>query len=296
LATAFGSSDMRSIDVPAGTVFGRLTVIKETRTGSRNIRAMICLCACGAEKIVQLTHLTTGHTTSCGCLRLTLIAPGTVFGRLAAVVPALTPNGRSAMLCECECGKQKIVQVAKLLSGHVKSCGCLLRPEIDLARLGPGEVPLYGKKAAGRVARVDAGDFDLVMQYRWHIGEQKNIPGQLPHVAYAKTNAGGGLRMHNLITGWLFVDHIDHNGLNNRRSNLREATKAQNAANERKRPGCSSRYKGVIWQANRWAARIEVGDEKRYLGRFISEEAAARAYDAAAREGFGEFACLNFPG
>jgi hypothetical protein len=101
--------------------------------------------------------------------------------------------------------------------------------------------------------------------------------------------------MHNLITGWRFVDHVDHNGLNNRRSNLRAATKAQNAANERKRPGCSSQYKGVVWHRNRWQARIEIGDEYRYLGRFVSEEEAARAYDAAAVTAWGQYANPNFP-
>jgi hypothetical protein len=169
---------MRRIDVPPGTVFGRLTVAGETRVGARNERAMICRCECGAEKVVQLTHLTTGHTTSCGCLRLghAGIPPDTVFGRLTTVEPAHAINGRIAMLCQCECGKQRIALVAKLLSGHTKSCGCLLRPEINLTRLGPGEVPLYGKKAAGRVALVDEADYDLVMRYRWHIKRRRTLP------------------------------------------------------------------------------------------------------------------------
>jgi len=188
------------------------------------------------------------------------------------------------------------VQVAKLLSGHTKSCGCLLRPLIDLARLNPGEVPLHGKKAAGRVALVDDADYDLVMQFRWHIHEGTHVPGQLPPVPYAKTSTGSGpLYMHTLITGFARVDHIDHDGLNNQRHNLREATKGQNAANERLRPARSSRYRGVFWQANRWVAKLGVNGGQRYLGRFVNEEDAARAYDAAALESWGEYANPNFP-
>lgn len=231
-------------------------------------------------------------------MRTVLLPPlGTTFGRLTVIGGTRTSNDRQAMLCLCECGQQKIVQVTKLLSGHTKSCGCLRRAVIDLTRLNPGEVPLYGKKAAGRVAFVDDGDYDLVMQYRWHIQADKRAPGQLPHGPYARTNTGNGkvMLMHTLITGWPLVDHQDHNGLNNRRSNLREATKAQNGANQWKRPGRSSRYKGVVWYRNRWVAQIGVSGESRYLGRFLNEEDAARAYDAAALEAFGEYAYPNFP-
>ena len=72
--------------------------------------------------------------------------------------------------------------------------------------------------------------------------------------------------MHRLITGWPMVDHVDHDGLNNQRHNLRPATDETNQHNNRGRLNSSSRYKN-----------------------------AARAYDAAARSEFGEFACLNFP-
>lgn len=66
------------------------------------------------------------------------IAPGTVFGRLAVIETARTPGGRRAMLCQCECGKQKIVDVGKLRSGHTQSCGCLHREVVaELARTNP---------------------------------------------------------------------------------------------------------------------------------------------------------------
>ena len=168
-------------------------------------------------------------------------------------------------------------------------------------------VPLHGKIAASRVALVDDADYDLVMQYRWHVMEHEpTAPGRRghgPYALYEKRHGGRKGRretiwMHQLITGWAFVDHRDGNGLNNQRPNLRPASKAQNMANSRKNPGKSSKYKGVTWdrQRSRWMAKIMVNGRTRSQGRFTNEGDAARAYDAAAREAFGAFARLNFPG
>lgn len=64
------------------------------------------------------------------------IPPGTVFGRLTVIEEARTPGGRRAMLCRCECGTEKVVDLAKLRAGHTRSCGCLHREQaVDLARI-----------------------------------------------------------------------------------------------------------------------------------------------------------------
>ena len=78
---------------------------------------------------------------------------------------------------------------------------------------------------------------------------------------------------------------------------LRPATDSQNLQNTRKRAGASSAYKGVSWdRVNRkWLARICIKGTERNLGRHATEQAAALAYDAAARTAFGEYAFLNFP-
>jgi hypothetical protein len=90
----------------------------------------------------------------------------------------------------------------------------------------------------------------------------------------------------------LQVDHIDGDGLNNRRSNLRVATKQQNNWNV-KRDG---RLKGVYPSGTRWAARINLNGKEIHLGVHATIEEAAHVYDAAAIHYFGEYACLNFPG
>jgi hypothetical protein len=159
-------------------------------------------------------------------------------------------------------------------------------------------VLLHGAKAAGRVTIVDDEDYDLVMQYRWHIHDPEPKPGRRRN-PYAVTNAvingTRGGRMHALILGVGGGDHIDHDGLNNQRYNLRPATPGENARNTRPRLACSSQFKGVCFTRRKWLAYIDVDGCRTRLGHFVCEIEAAYAYDAAARALHGEFACPNFP-
>ena len=102
--------------------------------------------------------------------------------------------------------------------------------------------------------------------------------------------------MHAFITGADRTDHINGDGLDNRRSNLRRATHGQNMANKGRYRNNTSGFKGVSRRrSGRWFAQIQAQGTHRYLGQFDTAEDAARAYDAAAVEAFGEFARLNFP-
>ena len=162
-------------------------------------------------------------------------------------------------------------------------------------------VPLHGKKAAGRVALVDDGDYELVCQYRWHVFEEKMKPGRRPKGPYAIANSYATgqhviIRMHCLIMDAKGIDHIDHDGLNNQRLNLRIATGSQNNQNARPRLEGTSQYKGVCRvRRGLWRTYIDLEGQRRFQADFASELEAAYAYDAAARELFGEFACPNFP-
>jgi hypothetical protein len=90
------------------------------------------------------------------------------------------------------------------------------------------------------------------------------------------------------------VDHIDGNGLHNQRSNLRVCSHAQNVRNRRRNKGkTSSQYKGVYPQEGLWNAQIRLEGLQVYLGMYASEVKAAHAYNLAAVEKHGQYACLN---
>jgi hypothetical protein len=148
----------------------------------------------------------------------------------------------------------------------------------------------------GKVALVDDEDYEWLSRWKWYAilnghtwyAARKDCSGDRPRA----------VSMHRQIMGEPEgkVDHIDGDGLNNQRGNLRLATDPQNLWNSRKRRG-SSKFKGVYWtkRNKRWRAAITHLGVKKHLGYFDSEEAAARAYDRAAKEFFGPFARLNFP-
>lgn len=150
----------------------------------------------------------------------------------------------------------------------------------------------------GHRALVDDADVEMLQHFAWsaHISSG----GKLWYArAVVALDAGTYVRkmMHTFLTGWPQVDHINGNGLDNRRVNLRPSTRTQNMGNRRKWTVGSSRFKGVSWfkEGKRWKAQIRFAKKHIYLGLFDDEEAAARAYDAAARGYFGEFAAVNFP-
>jgi len=157
------------------------------------------------------------------------------------------------------------------------------------------EIPL----TKGFVTLVDDTDFERLNQIKWHANINRGKDGTIRYV-YAQNSEGQ--RMHRFILGVtdpaIFVDHEDHNTLNNQRKNLRVADRPKNMRNRVKQvEPVTSKFKGVYWEkimvkyGKPWRAKIQ--DTR--IGCFVSEETAARAYDAKAVELFGEFAHLNFP-
>ena len=170
------------------------------------------------------------------------------------------------------------------------------------ANFYPSSIFKEGKKTVrripltrGKFALVDAADYYRLAKFNWYTKEPTK------GIFYA-----GGSRnkksftMHRMIMnapGHLVVDHIDRNGLNNCRSNLRLCTPAQNVRNTFSHKFGSSRYKGVNWHKikNKWRAVIQLNNKKYHLGYFKNEIDAAKAYYKKAGQLHGDFACLNFP-
>lgn len=142
----------------------------------------------------------------------------------------------------------------------------------------------------GFVAVVDAIDFVRLSQFKW-----RAVKSGQARTWYAVTGKNGVPMHHMVLTpppGGV-IDHKDRDGLNNTRTNLRQATLTQNAQNRsyrRNRPGC----RGAYPHRKRWKAMIMVDRKQLSLGCFATEFQAARAYDIAAAAHFGEFAVLNF--
>jgi hypothetical protein len=147
---------------------------------------------------------------------------------------------------------------------------------------------------------VDVEDQHLLLSHRWHRNKAYGYAVR-NHRDGGRAAPSRTLYLHRVIMQaqpGQFVDHISGDILDNRRCNLRLCTKSQNGMNRRKANfATTSRFHGVHWcrRAERWRAQIKLRTGRRPIGNFGSEEAAARAYDAAAREHFGEFARLNFP-
>ncbi len=142
---------------------------------------------------------------------------------------------------------------------------------------------------------LDDEDYHRAQDFHWYKTKNGYVAG---------TVLEQGVRRRVYLHRWLlnaqpgqFVDHIDGNKLNNRRSNLRLVTRSQNQANRRRNANSRSRYKGVTWHKHkkRWLARIQVRGRRITIGYFTDPLQAAHEYDAFARTNFGEYARVNFP-
>lgn len=146
-----------------------------------------------------------------------------------------------------------------------------------------------------KVAVVDDKDYGLLLSYKWRLGRSGAN-------WYARASQNyQELKMHRMILGLrlhdgIQVDHINHDGLDNRRCNLRTCCASENQMNQRAQRKKTSIYKGVFWDKNskKWRAQIVCRGNQEYIGLFSIEEQAARAYDEKAKVLFGNFSCGNF--
>ena len=155
------------------------------------------------------------------------------------------------------------------------------------------EIPL----TQGFATLINDEDFDLLNQWKWFVfsnnqgnfyaGRHEWIEGRNKRIL-----------MHRVILrapeGW-YVDHRNHQTLDNQRINLRICSNRQNQHNCVLRKDSSSGFKGVSWDANRkkYQAQIKLNGRTAFLGRFNDLKEAAKAYNDAALQHHGEFACLN---
>jgi hypothetical protein len=156
------------------------------------------------------------------------------------------------------------------------------------------EIPL----TKGLVAKVDEGDYAALAVFKWHasVGQWHTYAAR--RGPRRKTLPRKQIFMHRVILTapeGVAVDHINGDTLDNRHANLRFATASQNARNSTLSSRNTSGFKGVSFDRTRgkWRASIKDSDRKHTIGRFDSALDAARAYDEAALQLYGEFARTN---
>jgi len=140
-------------------------------------------------------------------------------------------------------------------------------------------------------AIVDKEDLSLVSRYKWHLYKKPDKESNSMYCASKPNNKT--VYLHKLLMRGAEADHIDRNGLNCRRSNLREVSHQQNCFNIGPRVNSKTGIKGVSRNGEKWLVQIMRDGINRNLGRFDSIREATLVYNEAAKELFGDFAYLN---
>lgn len=176
-----------------------------------------------------------------------------------------------------------------------------------LVRVPPEEIVTATGESAWRIslggdrfALISPEDLAKVAPHTWRIN-QRGYVVRTCHSGLGAVRRTVVQGLHRYVLDaprGVIVDHADGDLLNNQRGNLRFASHQQNSSNRHRSVNqLAGRFKGVTWHKNcrKWQAQIKVSGKEKYLGLFYEAEDAARAYDRAAREHFGEFSVLNFP-
>ena len=150
------------------------------------------------------------------------------------------------------------------------------------------------KLTQNKVALIDDEDFERVNQFNWHVSKQRGYWRARRNIRFKGKQTTLLMTRYILnVTGpKLDVDHINGKTLDNRRSNLRICTNAQNIQISKKRKNCSSIYKGICWHkpTKKWMARIFINHKSIHLGLYNNEKTAFKIYCKAAMKYYGEFA------
>ena len=192
-------------------------------------------------------------------------------------------------LCKCECGKKVKVRGSYLKSGHTKSCGCYKKNK----RRKTNKYDLSGSFGIGYCTNTgnpfyfDLEDYDKIKDYTWY--ETKNAKTNL--LMSRDFNSNMPIRMH-ILLGYKNYDHINRNELDNRKENLRECTKSENAMNCPIKENNTSGFTGVSFdkKQNKWHSYIGINGKRINIGKFNNKDDAIRARLKAEKEYFGEFA------
>lgn len=203
-------------------------------------------------------------------------------------------RGNPQWLCLCDCENQVVVRGYNLKNKNTSSCGCLNK--ISMSKTGKSNkqyntYDLSGEYGIGYTNKgeefyFDLEDYDKIKDYYWRIDKSGYVMST------------DGIIMHVLIMNPSenkCVDHIKHNKIDNRKSQLRLVTYTQNAINRKKQSNNTSGATGVYWNRNmqKWFAEIRLNKKRIFLGYFDNFEDAVKTRKEAEEKYFGEFSYDN---
>jgi hypothetical protein len=219
----------------------------------------------------------------------------------------ITPNGcvKAQWICECMCGNHARITTTgqRIRRGETKSCGCLAI-EVATAKIKKvqpmtvaltkkyNEYDLSGSYGVGVFSNCDdiflfdLDDYDKIKDYCWH----KSNGYAYTYMKNKVDETNMYISMHDLL-GFKYGDHKNRNRADNRKENLRNATRQENARNTSLSSKNTSGYKGVSWKKDKkkWKAYITIGHKQIHLGYFDNKDDAVKARLEAEREYFGDF-------
>lgn len=209
-------------------------------------------------------------------------------------------QNRARWLCICDCGNKKIVSAYHLKNGHTTSCGCYQKEVVSVAKRKSNSFIVGGKVATVYTSNneaflVDSEDLERVLKICWVIDERGYCHGR-------DSQTGKYILLHRYImratNGASVVDHINGNKRDNRKSNLRLCSRAQNNMNRNENNQYSSGRVGVCWckNKNKWRAYIKVETQSIHLGYFSNKEDAIQARMNGEDKYFGDYSVHNSQG
>lgn len=197
--------------------------------------------------------------------------------------------------CKCDCGNFVDVRGSRLCQGITQSCGCLRKERARKANhekftrnyYEEKEDYLVGYTTDNRQFYIDKEDYDLIKDYHWYFDDKGYV------VAHDYIN-DKKILIHRLITNFEYdiVDHKDKHPENNRKNNLRTASRSENAMNSKLSKKNKSGVTGVCWDKRNsvWSAFISINGKQKWLGRFNCKEEAIKARLEAEHEYYKNFA------
>lgn len=302
----------------SGKKFNRLTVVEKVGKDKNGKILWKCHCDCGNEIVVRGQALRRGDSQSCGCLskenaviqgkNKAYKLVGRRFGRLEVIEKIESKNNQIIWKCKCNCGNITRASSHQLVSGIIKSCGCLRKEtakknlqkvdwtnyDFDKRRIGnkytlkDGYVIIYASNTDNEIF-IDRDIYDYIKKYTWAESAK--------HYAYTKIDKKRislARFVMNVIDEHdiqITVDHINHNTLDNRRCNLRIANQSEQSMNQGIQCNNTSGITGVSWKKKigKWQAQIGHNGKTIYLGVFDELEDAKKVRREAEIKYFGEY-------